>query len=123
MDIEIFEFLWQNRGVVRLILEGGGSSRFGYLIDEFAERSRQNTARLLRWGVRQGLYRADLDVEVASLVLSGAYDRVARDLIRRQRRPDLARILGELQRVLLGGIAKKPLIEIADRRVKNRSRA
>ena len=38
-DLEIFEFCWQNRGVMRLLLEGGGSAYFGYLIDEFAERS------------------------------------------------------------------------------------
>src|SRR5579859_6550136 len=50
IDLEILEFMWQNRGVVQLMLEGGGSADFGYLIDEFAERSRQNTKRLLQWG-------------------------------------------------------------------------
>jgi AcrR family transcriptional regulator len=121
-DVQIFEFLWQNRGVVRLILEGGGSSKFGYLIDEFAERSRQNTKRLLRWGVRQGLYRDDLDVEVASLVISGAYDRVARDLVHRERKPNLEQLLGELQRVLFGGIVHPLHVVVSDSKVKNRSR-
>src|SRR3954454_1276511 len=49
IDLEILEFMWQNRGVVQLMLEGGGSADFGYLIDEFAERSRENTKRLLQW--------------------------------------------------------------------------
>src|SRR5215471_11325435 len=39
-DLEVFEFLWQNRRVARLLLSGGGSAAFGYLIDEFAERAR-----------------------------------------------------------------------------------
>jgi AcrR family transcriptional regulator len=120
IDLEILEFVWQNRGVVRLMLEGGGSSQFGYLIDEFAERSRQNTKRLLRWGVDHGIYRADLDVEVCSLVISGAYDRVVRDLMRRDRKPDLAALVAELQKILLAGAAGAALREIIDSKVKNR---
>jgi AcrR family transcriptional regulator len=122
LDLEILDFMWQNRGVVQLVLEGGGSAEFGYLIDEFAERSRQNTKRLLRWGVDQGLYRADLDVEVASLVISGAYDRVVRDLVKRDRKPDLPSLVGALQQMLLQGAASAPLREVIDSKVKNRGR-
>ena len=122
LDTEIFEFIWQNRGVVRLMLEGGGSAKFGYLIDEFAERSREKTQRLLRWGVRQGLYRGDLEVEVASLMISGAYDRVAREIVRRERKPDLAAMAGELQKLLLGGIAKQGVFDSQVRNVRTRSR-
>ena len=122
-DVEILEFVWQNRRVVRLMLEGGGSAQFGYLIDEFAERSRQNTKRLLRWGVDRGLYRRDLDVEMASLVISSAYDRVARDLMRRERKPDLEVVVVELQRLLLGGVAGAQLREVIDSKVKNKVRS
>jgi AcrR family transcriptional regulator len=122
-DVEILEFVWQNRGVVRLMLQGGGSAQFGYLIDEFAERSRQNTKRLLRWGVQQGLYRPDLDVEVASLVISSAYDRVARDLMRRERKPDLQILVAELQKQLLGGVAGTALRELIDSKVKKKVRS
>jgi AcrR family transcriptional regulator len=123
VDLEVLEFMWQNRGVVQLMLEGGGSSEFGYLIDEFAERSRQNTKQLLRWGVDQGLYRADLDVEVGSLVISGAYDRVVRDLVRQNRKPDLQALVTALQQMLLNGAAGAELREVSigsiDSRVKN----
>lgn len=121
-DLEIFEFLWQNRGVARLLLEGGKSASFGYLIDEFAERSRVHTMRTLEWGVRQGFFRADLDVGLTSLVIAGAYDRVARELVRAERKPDLARLLGELQRVLLGGAASPALAEMIDPWVSHRHR-
>jgi AcrR family transcriptional regulator len=123
IDIEVLDFLWQNRGVCRLMLEGGGSTQFNYMIDEFAERSRQNTKRLLRWGVDKGIYRADIDVEIASLVISGAYDRVARELIPRERKPDLSALVSELQKMLLAGAAAPALREMVDSKVKNRRRA
>jgi AcrR family transcriptional regulator len=102
-DVECFEFLWQNRGVCRLMLEGGRSAAFGYLVDEFAERARVQTQRALKWGVENQILRRDLDVELASLVLSGAYDRIARELVKLPRRPDLRRWLREVQRVLYLG--------------------
>lgn len=120
-DLEIFEFIWQNRGVVRLLLEGGKSAAFGYLIDEFAERSRRHTMRMLAWGVRQGMFRGDLDVEVASLVIAGAYDRVARELVRRTRRPELGRLLAEVQRLLISGVASR-VLDTLDRAVNHRNR-
>ena len=118
-DVEIFEFVWQNRGVMRLLLEGGKSAAFGYLIDEFAERSRVHTMRTLAWGVREGIFRADLDVELASLVLSGAYDRVARDMVKRQRKPDLTKMFEQMQRTLMYGLASPAIREITDPLVKN----
>jgi len=122
IDLEILEFMWQNRGVVQLMLEGGGSSEFGYLIDEFAERSRENTKRLLAWGVEHGIYRPDLDVEVASLVISGAYDRIVRDLVRRERKPDLRSLVMALQQMLLVGAAGARLREVIDSKVRNRGK-
>jgi AcrR family transcriptional regulator len=119
-DVEIFEFVWQNRGLVRLLLEGGGGTEFRYLIDEFAERQREKTKRFLRWGIEQGVYRDDLDLETASLVISGAYDRVARQIIRRERKPDLTSMVGEVQRLLVGGIASSELLETIDSKVRNR---
>jgi AcrR family transcriptional regulator len=122
IDVEIMEFMWQNRGVVQLMLEGGGSFDYNYLIDEFAERSRQNTKQLLQWGAEHGLYRPDLDVEVASLVISGAYDRVVRDLVRRQRKPDLRSLVSELQKMLLVGAAAGRVREVIDSKVRNRGK-
>lgn len=113
-DLEMFEFIWANRRVMRLMLEGGGSSEFGYLIDQFAERSRKQAAQALALGVRTGLYRADLDVDVASMVLAGGYDRVARELVRAERKPDLRKLLATLQRVCLTGIASARVAAVID---------
>lgn len=116
-DLELFEFIWTNRRVMRLMFEGGGSAHFRYLIDQFADRSRQQAADALAVGVANGLYRADLDVEVASMVLAGGYDRVARELVRADRKPDLAKLLATLQRVCLTGIASARVAAVIDRPV------
>ena len=122
IDVQIFDYLWQNRGVARLVLEGGKSAAFGYLVDAFAERSRAQIKQALALAVERGFYRADLDVELASLVVSGAYDRVARELVRLPRRPDLRRWIGEVQRLVLRGIAGPTLTRFLDSQVSNHHR-
>jgi AcrR family transcriptional regulator len=116
-DLEMFEFLWQNRRVASLLLGGGGCTRYRYLIDEFAERAREHTKMYLERGIAAGHYRKDLDVEVASLLISGAYDRVARDLIRRTKKPDLRAWMREVQRLFLRGIGAEELRDVLDRPV------
>jgi AcrR family transcriptional regulator len=122
-DLEMFEFIWTNRRVMRLMFEGGGSAQFRYLIDQFADRSRLQAADALRRGVSNGLYRHELDVEVASMVLAGGYDRVARELVRADRKPDLPKLLATLQRVCLTGIASARVAAVIDRPVKKAASA
>lgn len=109
-DAELFEFVWQNRRVVRLLLEGGRSATFSYMVDEFAERCRVHTKRFLAWGVGQGVFRADLDVEVASLVIAGAYDRVARQIVHSTSRPDLRELCLKVQALMVSGLGS-PLMK------------
>ena len=117
LEVELFEFLWQNRGVMRLLLHGGGSANFGYLIDSFAERARERTRDWLRISVERGHYREDLDVEVASLVISGAYDRIARALVRAEKKPDIRAWIRGAQRVLLMGVCAPAVRDVLDRSV------
>ncbi|MDB4970804.1 MAG: acrR [Myxococcales bacterium] len=118
-DLEMFDFIWGNRRVMRLMLEGGGSSQFGYLIDQFAQRSREQAKRALALGIRQGLYRAELDVEIASMMLAGGYDRVAREIVKQERKPDLAGMLAAVQRFCLVGLAAPTLAGFIDSQVNN----
>jgi AcrR family transcriptional regulator len=104
IGVEMFEFVWQNRGVMRLVLRGGQSSSFSYLMDEFAGRVQRFTAESLKLGVRHGVYRADLDVGLVSMALSGAYDRIARMVCEADRRPDFPRLLRMMDSAFVGGI-------------------
>jgi AcrR family transcriptional regulator len=101
---EMFDFVWHNRGVMRLVLRGGLSSSFSYLSDEFADRVRRFILESLRQGVARGLYRDDLDLEITSLALAGAYDRLARQVVEADKKPDFARMLRTMHSATLGGI-------------------
>lgn len=107
-DLELFEFFWQNRAVAQLLLHGGSSAQFRYMIDEFAERARVNCRLLVDLGQHRGYYRADVDLDVAALVIAGAYDRVVRELVESPKKPDLRRWLETVQDVLLRGLASSP---------------
>jgi AcrR family transcriptional regulator len=88
-DCEVFEFCWQNRVLLRMLLGGGGGVPYAYLIDEFAEHQRRRGVGWIRRAVESGLYRSDIDPVVVAALLSGAYDRLARELIKQERRPDI----------------------------------
>jgi AcrR family transcriptional regulator len=88
-DCEVFEFCWQNRVLLRMLLGGGGGVPYAYLIDEFAEHNRRRGEGWIRTAVEMGLYRSDIDPAVVAALLSGAYDRLARELIKQERRPDI----------------------------------
>jgi AcrR family transcriptional regulator len=122
-EVELFEFLWQNRHVMRLVMQGGGSAQFGYLIEAFAERTRERTKAMLELGIARGLHRPDLDVEIASLVISGAYDRIARQLVRLEKKPDLHAWIRGIQRVLLAGISTDPVRAVFDQPVSHEETA
>ena len=104
-DVRIFEFIWENRRLMRLLLEGGRSHAFIHLLDAFAEQARMLVVEHLELGKQRGVFRADLDVDVASTLISGGYDRFARTLVRMPERPNLEALLTTLQRVVLFGIA------------------
>jgi AcrR family transcriptional regulator len=105
-DVRIFEFIWENRRIMRLILEGGRSHAFVHLLDEFAEYSRTLAKAHLELGRQRGFFRDDLDVDLAATFLSGGYDRLARSVVRTNERPDLGSLLASAQRTVLHGIAR-----------------
>ncbi|MCC6556245.1 MAG: TetR/AcrR family transcriptional regulator [Polyangiaceae bacterium] len=89
-DAAVLEFCWQNRALLRMVLLGGGGAPYAYLIDEFAARVAQQAEQRVRSCVLAGLYRADVDPAIVAVLISGAYDRLVRELIQRERRPDIA---------------------------------
>jgi AcrR family transcriptional regulator len=88
-NLQIFEFCWQNRALLRMILEGGGGAPYGYLVDEFGERATRNSEAWIRHGKATGVYRAEIDEHIAARMISGAYERLIRELIKQPKRPDI----------------------------------
>jgi AcrR family transcriptional regulator len=107
-DLEWVEYFWQNRAVAKLLLHGGNSQQFVYLVDAFANHARANCMQLVQLGIERGYYRADIDPAVASLMIAGAYERLIRELIDMPKKPDLPRMLETAQDLLLRGLAATP---------------
>jgi AcrR family transcriptional regulator len=103
-DEAIFDFVWVNRELVRLILAGGYHIDFAALMHTFAARTRDVIVEGLTWGRRHRIYRRDFDVERISVILAGAYDGLAHRLVSERARPNLRKWVAELQRFVLEGI-------------------
>jgi len=109
-DVEMFEFIWKNRALMRITLEGGRSADYQHLIEHFASNAQSETEVLLRRGVATGVYRKDLDVEVTAAFIAGGYDRFARQLVRETKKPDLRKRLHGLRLMVLAGAGTPALL-------------
>jgi len=110
-DWEMFEFIWKNRALMRITLEGGRSADYQHLIEHFASNAQHDMEGLLRQGIVSGVYRQDLDVEVAAAFIAGGYDRFARQLVRELKKPDLRNRLRELRWMVMAGVGTPALIK------------
>ncbi|HEX2671392.1 MAG TPA: TetR/AcrR family transcriptional regulator [Polyangiaceae bacterium] len=109
-DVEMFEFIWKNRALMRITLEGGRSADYQHLIEHFASSAQRDTEALLRRGIASGVYRSDLDVEAAAAFIAGGYDRFARQLVRETKKPDLRKRLHQLRWMVFAGAGTPALV-------------
>jgi len=114
-NVELFEFIWENRALMGMVLEGGGSANYQHLIEDFAQRAQRQTAVLLQHGVSLGLYRDDFDLQTAAAFLAGGFDRLARQLVKEPRKPDLDAMLHEVESLFLGGLARPEVLVVLNR--------
>lgn len=114
-NVEIYDFVWENRALMAMVLEGGGSASYGHLIEDFAQRAQRQTAVMLQHGVDLGLYRTDLNLEAAAAFIAGGFDRLARQLVREQKKPNLDTLLREVMRLFVGGIARPEVQVVLNR--------
>jgi AcrR family transcriptional regulator len=104
-DEAIFEFIWANRDLVRLILRGGYSPNFGDLMDAFAQRLYDVIFESLEWGKQHRVYRRDFNAHLVAVMIAGAYDRLARELVDTDGgRPNIKQWITEAQAFTLKGI-------------------
>lgn len=104
-DEAIFEFVWANRELVRMILRGGFSLAFADLMDAFARRTQDVILESVIWARERRIYRRDFDPQLVSVLIAGAYDRMARELADSVgERPNIRRWVAEAQRLVTNGI-------------------
>jgi AcrR family transcriptional regulator len=104
-DEAIFDFIWANRDLVRLILRGGYSVASADLMDAFAKRTYEMIFESLNWGKQHHIYRRDFNTHQVAVMIAGAYDRLARELVDSDgKRPNLHALCVEAQAFTLKGI-------------------
>ncbi len=108
-DVAILEVCWQNRSLLRMLLEGGGGTPHAYLVEEFRERSRAQAEAWMRQAIDAGFYRSDLDASIVSGLISGAYERLIQDLIRLDKKPDVEAWCRQLLDLFTRGLLARPL--------------
>jgi AcrR family transcriptional regulator len=114
-DVDVFEFCWQNRGLMGILFSGGGGASYGHLVDEFAERVAERIQGWARHLMATGVYRADIDPEVLPALISGGYDRLVREMIKRPQRPDLAAWARQATALYLRGLLTDAARAVVDR--------
>jgi AcrR family transcriptional regulator len=113
-DTEVLEFCWRNRGLLRMMLAGGGGTPYAYLIDELAQRIARQVEGRVRHAMNTGLYRADIDPVVAVAMISGGYDRLVRELIQAPTRPDVATWCAQALQFFTLGLLAPDARDLAD---------
>jgi AcrR family transcriptional regulator len=87
-DVQVFEFLWQNRATVRILGVCGG--QYDYLVQAFRAEMDHRTREWVKYWRREELFRADVDPELAATLMGGAYNElVAKMLATDAKRPPL----------------------------------
>ena len=116
-DIEVLELCWQNRAILKMILAGGGGAPYAYLLDAFGEQVIGRSERWVQHAMGTGLYRSDIDPALVARLASGVYERLVRELIKQQRRPDIAAWARQVQAMITRGLFAPQVSAFLDRKV------
>lgn len=113
-DLAIFECIWKNRAIMRLVLDGGGSPDYQHLIETFAQGAEETTERVITFGITRGYYRAEIDSRRAAAFVAGGYDRLARRIVRERKKPDFSRLMVEAQGLCVRALGTPSFIRAAE---------
>lgn len=87
MDINIFEFLWQNRDILRML--ESCQNDLAYLVEAFREAVRATTQEWIHFCKVRGLFRPEVDEDLHSTLICGAYHELSRRMLGESKRPPL----------------------------------
>lgn len=119
-DVSTFEFLWQNRAMLRIIDGCQGTHRF--LLDAFLQSTQNNARDWLRRMQDAGFCRRDVDLPLAASLICGGYRSLTMRMLACQKKPPLRAWLADAQRVFFGGLATGPLRDAFGTARRTRSR-
>jgi AcrR family transcriptional regulator len=113
-DAQMFEFLWQNRATLRILASCQGD--YVYLIEAFRREIDQRNRAWIEHFRGAGLFRADVDVDLASTMIGGAYNELTLKMMRWDARPPLEDWLRFAQETFTRAYGSLELIEALESR-------
>jgi AcrR family transcriptional regulator len=113
-DAQIFDYLWQNRAILRILPTCHGA--YDYLTEAFRAEIDVRNREWIGHFVKTGLWRADVDVELASALISGAYNELTGKMVRCESRPPLDEWLRFAQETFVRAFGAPELIEAIEQR-------
>jgi AcrR family transcriptional regulator len=84
-DVQIFDFLWQNRAFLRILPTCQGNH--DYLVIAFRAEVHVTAREWVDHYRRHGIFREEVDAELASTLISGAYNELSARMIAQEKRP------------------------------------
>ena len=84
-DVQIYEFLWQNRSVMRILTSCQG--KYDYLVEAFRADLEQRTREWVNHWRNAGLFRPEVDPVLAAALIGGAYHELSIKTAQADKRP------------------------------------
>lgn len=120
-DVQIYEFLWQTRTTMRVIHACEGE--YAHTLDSFRDEMRRRNREWLTMWRQDGLLRPDTKVDLAAVLMSGAYEELANTMVRSEQRPPLEHWLEFAQETFLRAWGGAELVAAIERRARRRKLA
>lgn len=115
-DAQIFEYLWQNRATLRILPTCQGA--YDYLTKAFRAEIDARNREWVGHFVKAGLWRADVDIELASTMISGAYNELTIKMVKHESRPPLDEWLRFAQETFVRAFGSRELIDALEPRTR-----
>jgi AcrR family transcriptional regulator len=113
-DMRIYEFLWENRAIIAILQSCQGGC--DYLVDAFRAEIDQRTREWIEQWRRDGIFREEIDPDIATILMSGAYHELTIRMLRSERRPPLEAWIEMAQDTFVRAYGSAALIRAQDER-------
>jgi len=113
IDVSLFEFLWQNRNLLGIL--SGCQGEYHYLIQAFRDEMTQTSKLWIAFFADRGMYRKELDADVVSRLMFGAYNALFEKMLESPVRPPVELWLLESLELFVRGLGTEPFIQACTR--------
>jgi len=122
-DVQLYSFMWQSRVTMRLLASCQEQEEYAFLFVAFREDIQRRHREWIQHLRRDGLFRGDVDVDLAATLVGGAYEDLALKMNRSERRPPFEKWLEFAQDTFIRAFGSPEIIASLDRRNRRATRA